>query len=218
MRTSKTSTESHRFPSAAAPTPTLTSIRLLWHQCRITTVLCLLAILAHVSPTLTLALQLDFAAVSNGQWWRIWTGHLTHYGGQHLLWDLLVFAVLGGACERQFQHKYFPALLLTAAGISAAIGLLCEDISIYRGLSGIDTGLFVWFVGDQLRQSFAGRDEVLVALWIVMVTLLLGKLYFEAQTGSLLFVDATSFTPLVESHVVGAGIGVTCFGTIRGFG
>lgn len=210
-----TSTNSQSLPDAVAQTPTLTSIGLLWRQYRVTTILSLLAILAHVSPTLTVAMQLDFAAVSNGQWWRIWTGHLTHYGGQHLFWDLLVFAVLGGACERQFPRKFLPALFLTAAGISAAIGLLCDDITVYRGLSGIDTGLFVWFVSDQFRQSFAGRDEVLIALWILMVILLVGKLCFEAQTGGLLFVDAKLFTPLVESHIVGAGIGVTCFGTMR---
>ena len=97
-------------------------------------------------------------------------------------------------------------------GISTTIGLLCEDVSVYRGLSGLDTGLFVWFIVDQSRQSFLGRDRVAAMVWLAPGVGLIGKLLYEATTGQTLFVDATTFTPVVESHLAGAATGLICGG------
>lgn len=188
---------------------------LAWRDYRLTATLVIFTLLVHFSPWLSDQLQLDFAAVAHGQWWRIWTGHLTHYTDQHLFWDLLVFAVLCAACERQWPRLIFPALLLTAAGISASLAWWCNDLSIYRGLSGIDTALFVWFIGAQLCQAVLEKDGFASAGWSVLTLLLCGKLIFEAQTGQMMFVDAHSFTPLVEAHLVGVCIGATYSGMTR---
>jgi rhomboid family GlyGly-CTERM serine protease len=182
----------------------------LWRNYRTTIIVSLLALLAYANPALTQSLQLDFSAVTSGQWWRIWTGHLTHYDGQHLFWDLLMFAVLGAACERQHPRLFAAAIALMIAGISTAIGFVCEDVSVYRGLSSLDTALFVWFITDQVRQSILGRDPVAAFLWLAPGVGLIGKLLYEATTGQTLFVDATNFTPLVESHLAGVVMGLLC--------
>ncbi|WP_182869202.1 rhombosortase [Rhodopirellula sp. JC639] len=174
---------------------------------RVTLVVSAIAILASVVPGLAAALQLDFASVAEGQWWRFLSGHLTHYDSQHLFWDVLMFVVLGAVCERQHPKLFGVALLVMALGISAAVALMCKDVSGYRGLSGIDTGLFVWFIGDQFRHSLAGRDRMFVAFWTAMATLLVGKLLYESVTGEVLFVDADGFKPLIESHLAGAVFG-----------
>ncbi|WP_068141380.1 rhombosortase [Roseimaritima ulvae] len=165
------------------------------------------ALLAFASPTLTAWLQLDFAAVADGQWWRIITGHMTHFGGHHLFWDLLMFVVLSAACERQHRRHFGIATLLMMAGISLAIRFFCDDIAVYRGLSGLDTGLFVWFVSDQCRQSLRQCDRLATLLWLAPLIGLVGKLLFEAITGQTLFVDSSTFEPLVEAHLAGAAIG-----------
>jgi rhomboid family GlyGly-CTERM serine protease len=170
----------------------------------------LVALLAYVFPTMSQWLQLDFDAVARGQWWRIWTGHLTHYDGGHLFWDLLMFATLGAVCERRHPSLFLPAILLIVAVISVSIGLFCDGITLYRGLSGLDTGLFVWFVGDQCRECSFRGERVFAMLWLMPVVGLIGKLIFEATTGQTLFVDSTAFTPLVESHIAGATIGLMC--------
>ena len=184
-----------------------------WRNYRATIIVSVVVVLAYVFPTMSQWLQLDFDAVAQGQWWRIWTGHLTHYDGGHLFWDLLMFATLGAACERRHPSLFLPAILLIVAVISASIGLLCDGISSYRGLSGLDTGLFVWFVGDQCRQCCFRRERFAAMLWLMPVVGLIGKLLFEATTGQTLFVDSTAFTPLVESHIAGATIGLMCIGT-----
>ena len=184
----------------------------LWRHHAVTFVLSLIALLAYAVPPLTQWLQLDFAAVGGGQWWRIWTGHLTHYDGQHLFWDLLMFAVLGAACERKHPRLFAPLIALMSVAISGAIACWCPEISVYRGLSGLDTGLFVWFIADQCHEAWLARDRKLAALWLMPGFALVGKLLFEATTGQILFVDAQAFTPLVESHLAGAALGLICSG------
>ena len=180
----------------------------MWcNQHLVTTVISAIAILAYVVPNLAVGLQLDFASVAAGQWWRLLTGHLTHYGGQLLFWDLLMFVVLGIACERRHPRLFGILIIVMALGISTALIFVCRDVSGYRGLSGIDTGLFVWFIGDQIRQSLAGRDRMFAFFWTATGTLLVGKLLFEYVTGDVLFVDADGFKPLVESNLVGAAFG-----------
>lgn len=182
----------------------------------VTILVSLVAVVAWATPSLSLWLELDYGLVASGQWWRIWTGHLTHYDGNHLFWDLLMFAVLGAACERQHPRLFAPAVAVIVAGISLAIGLCCEQVSVYRGLSGVDTGLFVWLVADQVRQCLADRDVLAAVSWLLAVAGLIGKLVFEAATGQTLFVDSSTFDPLVESHLAGAAIGFLCSGIARG--
>ncbi|TWU38200.1 rhombosortase [Novipirellula artificiosorum] len=174
----------------------------------VTTIVSAIAILASLFPSLADGLQLDFARVADGQWWRLLSGHLTHFGSQHLFWDLLMFVVLGAACERQHPRLFPVSLIVMALGISVAVTFACKDVSGYRGLSGIDTGLFVWFIGDQIRQSLSDCDRMFAGFWTTAATLLVGKLLFEFVTGDVLFVDADGFKPLIESHLVGAAFGV----------
>lgn len=176
----------------------------------VTITVSVIALLAWAIPTLTQFLQLDFNSVADGQWWRIWTGHLTHYDGNHLFWDLLMFVMLAGACEHRHPRYFAPAIAVMIAVISASIAGLCDQVSIYRGLSGIDTGLFVWFVADQCRDCWRVRDRVSATLWLSLTMGLIGKLLYEITTGEILFVEATGFTPLVESHLAGATIGLIC--------
>ncbi len=178
-----------------------------WYRSRITLGVAGIALLTLYSPTLTSWLQLDVNAVQDGQWWRVLTGHVTHFGGEHLFWDLAMFVGLGLMCESAFPRRFAPGLLLLALGISFTVLIGCEDISQYRGLSGIDTGLFAWYVGEQIRQSREDGDWGLTTAWITAACLLVGKLFYEWFSGNVIFVNASEFSPLVESHLAGTAIG-----------
>ncbi len=168
------------------------------------------AILAFVIPEMATALQVDFDAIATGQWWRIFTGHVTHFDASHLFWDWVVFVVLGAVCEIR-HRRFFPfAMGVMAAGITVSIAAGCPQIDTYRGLSGIDTGLFVWFVIDQGLASWRANDRMVSALWMIPAIGLVGKSLFEFQTGQTMFVDSSSFQPLVESHLAGAAFGAAC--------
>ncbi len=186
-----------------------------WRDIRFTMIVSVLAILAYAVPSLSQAMELDFMAVAAGQWWRMWTGHLTHYDGQHLFWDLLMFVVLGAACERNHRRGFAPAVISVVFVMSVAISLLCPEIVVYRGLSGLDTGLFVWFIGDQCRRCWREDDRFVAMMWLVPCVGLTAKLLFEATSGQTLFVNASNFTPLVETHLAGAALGFACCVTMR---
>ncbi|MCC9654513.1 rhombosortase [Rhodopirellula halodulae] len=178
----------------------------------LTMILATIAIAAFAVPDFASFLQLDYVACRSGQWWRLMTGHLAHFGLGHLFWDLLMFVVLGAACERR-HSKLFPIAVAAMALVISGTLLICrQDVTSYRGLSGIDTGLFAWFVLDQIRLAFSNRDRSSATIWSIGGCLLVGKLCYELFTGEILFVDANGFTPLVESHVCGAVVGATFAG------
>ena len=180
-----------------------------WKLNKVTTVIAATTVMVFMFPGLTAVLQLDFNSIVQGQWWRLLTGHLTHYDGQHLFWDLLMFVVLGVVCERQYRKLFAPALVLMATVVSVTVFLSCHGISEYRGLSGIDTGLFAWLIIGQLRASLTARDRYFSAFWTACGLSLIGKLFFEMLTGDVLFVQTQGFEPMLESHLAGAAVGVT---------
>lgn len=170
---------------------------------KVTAIVTLVVVAIQFSESWITRSQFEFARVVEGEIWRIWTGHLTHFGWNHLFWDLLMFVVLGIVCERKFKERYLPGLILMMGLITGAVVCLRQDIVIYRGLSGIDTGLFAWIATDSIRQAWKERDRIGVLLWGVPVAGLLAKLGFEWNTGTVLFVDADHFVPLVEAHLAG---------------
>src|SRR5262245_41482469 len=88
------------------------------------------------------ALSFDRAAVANGEPWRLFTGHLTHWNWDHLVWDVLMFAVLGVLIESRSRAAFARVLFVSTAAISAAVWFFSANVTEYRGLSGIDSGLF----------------------------------------------------------------------------
>ncbi|MEZ6088660.1 MAG: rhombosortase [Pirellulaceae bacterium] len=162
-----------------------------------------LSILAFASPSINATLQLDFARVAEGQWWRMLTGHATHFGASHLFWDLLMFVILGTICEWRHPRTFAISLATMATVISLAIHFACPDIDIYRGLSGLDTGLFAWLLVDEVAYAWKRRDRNWLAACVAAGVILTGKLVFEAVTGQTLFVASGDFRPLVESHLAG---------------
>ena len=174
----------------------------------VTIFITIVSLVVACSTSLSFGLQLDYERVARGQWWRLATGHVTHWGFSHLFWDVCMFAALSAICERRHRRWYAPVTLASLLFISAAIAITCPTITTYRGLSGIDTGLFVWFVVDQVKISLRQGDKLIAWISALAVIALLGKLIFEATTGGTLFVDSTTFIPLVESHLAGAAFGL----------
>ena len=164
-------------------------------------------VLAAIFPTLTNLWQLNFKALGQGHWWRLWTGHVTHYDGSHLFWDLLMFVALSTAIERRHARGLATALFTMMPIVGLVVRWTCPDIVVYRGLSGLDTGLFVWFVADQIRDAFRDTRRMTMWLWSATLIGLIGKLAYEAWTGDTVFVDSSGFQPLVQSHLAGAVCG-----------
>lgn len=168
-----------------------------------------LAVAASLLPTAFDWLSYDRAAITAGEAWRLVTGHFTHWNTDHLLWDAVMFVVLGAAVERASRGGLATTLVIASAAISATLWTFAPEVSQYRGLSGLDSALF-GFVAPQLfyealQMKRRGMQWLLALLSIGFA----GKIAYEMATGQTVFVDsaAAAFTPLPVVHVVGAVVG-----------
>ena len=173
------------------------------------------AIAIAALPEAAALLQYDRAALRAGELWRLATGHLTHWNFDHLFWDAIALLLLGAYCELRDRRMYARCLAVGAAMISVGLILLRPDVQLYRGLSGLDSALFVlaaWHYGSDARRS-GDRTGFRAALGAVVA--FLGKIAYESLTGRTLFVDAAAgcFEPLPLSHLLGAAAAVVVAAT-----
>ena len=164
------------------------------------------ACLVYFWPNADSWLEYDRAAVAGGQFWRVVTCHLTHFSADHLFWDAVAFAVLSVVCELRWPRAWAACLVLAALTIPPVVLAVQPEIAAYRGLSGLDSALFV-LLGIQLcRESLRQGRSLRAGLAAAALTLLIAKIGFEVLSGSTLFVDARAagFVPVPLAHGVGA--------------
>jgi rhomboid family GlyGly-CTERM serine protease len=96
---------------------------------------CLL--LACLPESAAAALDWERGAIFAGQWWRLWTGHLVHFGLQHALFDAIVLYAGASLLEREIgTPRLLRQLLLAAPLISLAL-FAVPDLITYRGASAL---------------------------------------------------------------------------------
>ncbi len=177
----------------------------------VTLVISACTLLLACSPEMSQQLQFNREAVAPGQLWQIFTGHLTHWGWNHLVWDLAVFAVLGALCESLHRVRYLICLAVSAILIPLGICLFSPELNTYRGLSGIDTGLFAMLSGYLLFEKWSAREWAWVAILAISQLGLGLKFAFEIASKQTLFVDcvAANFQPVPLAHAIGACVGIS---------
>jgi rhomboid family GlyGly-CTERM serine protease len=168
-----------------------------------------LSLIAFSIPGLASLLQFDAQEVARGQWWRVITGHWTHYSLSHLFWDLSVFAVLGVLSETRDRWATWFTLAFSSLLIPL-VSVQLSEVEVYRGLSGLDTGLFAYLAGSWLIGSLRQRDWMVGLLFGSLIVGMVGKITWEALGNGSLFVDVagSGFTPVPLAHFVGALIGM----------
>lgn len=171
----------------------------------------LLGVFAVVASFLPVTdwLQYDRAAIVAGQWWRVLSGHFTHWSFDHLAWDVAAFVVLAALNERRDRRQFLACTILTAVAVSAGVWLARPDMTFYRGLSGIDSGLFVLLTAGFLRDARRQGDRLVTFATVAALAGFGAKTLWEIAAGSTVFVrDAAGFEPLPLAHVIGGTIGL----------
>jgi rhomboid family GlyGly-CTERM serine protease len=179
--------------------------------------LTLAALALHSIPDIPEALQLERGALAAGEFHRIFTCHLTHSSLDHLLWDAIAFLALGVLVETSSRPRFLACLAASAVAIPLAVMALEPEIHVYRGLSGIDSALFVLAGVTILRDRLASGDRVLAAGIAVAFLGFAAKIAYEHLTGSTFFVDSPSsgMVPVPAAHVIGAIVGAAVSGPCR---
>ena len=167
-----------------------------------------LAVVIHFIPALGNVLQFDRASVAHGQVWRFFTAHLTHFGEDHLRWDLLAFVMLGAIAERISRSAFFLTVSVSAAAITVAVWLAQPQFSTYRGLSGIDSAVFGFVIADLLAVGLRERHGFSIAVGGLALAGFAAKCTYELATGETVFVEAGgAFASVPLAHLLGMAVG-----------
>lgn len=175
----------------------------------ITVSLGVLALALWLIPGANAVLQLERTAIAAGEFWRLITGHLTHWTASHLGWDLAAFALLGTLIERRSRRLLVATLATSALAISAAVWFFEPDLATYRGLSGVDSALFATWAMLVVRQAIHAHRRR-TALWIGIASVgFAAKTVVESLADATVFVAAHPlFVPVPLAHVAGAVAGL----------
>lgn len=137
----------------------------------------LVAVIIQSLPDLRTSLLYDRTALADGQFWRIWTGHLVHFGWPHLAVDAGLLAILGWFVER--SHPAFTrwSLVLMPAFISAAIWWFDPTMQRYGGLSAVNLGLLLYLAAQGWRRDWTDW------FWPAVIAVYVGELALEYYRG-----------------------------------
>ena len=112
-----------------------------------------LTLIVASQPALAPTLLYERAAIFRGEYWRLWTGHLVHFGPSHLFWNLLVFALASIWAERLAPGRTRILLAVAPAAIGLALLALDPALATYGGLSGLAAAALAFLAFTQLAQN-----------------------------------------------------------------
>jgi len=152
------------------------------------------------SPGLAEMLVYDRQAVLGGQVWRLATAPLVHFSLSHAGWNLLAFVAAGWLTEANGYR--FPGLLCGATAVCSGLAflLLMPEMARCGGLSGVATGMVVYFCLCRAAAQRANRF-----LWLGIPVVVAIKIAAELVAGHSLFVRAAAepFRVVPLAHVAG---------------
>lgn len=158
-----------------------------------------LAVLVHFMPGAIL-LAYDRAAILQGEWWRLITGHWVHFSAQHFLYDTAAFGIIGTLLENRGRKLFAWLCLSTIVTTSLAMLVFEPHLQLCGGLSGLATAAFV-------SLALEGLEEQGMQCWISGSALVFCavKLLFELVAGKFLVLQThDSFVPVPSNHIAGA--------------
>ncbi|MFC6634731.1 rhombosortase [Microbulbifer taiwanensis] len=140
----------------------------------------------------------DRAALGEGQWWRLLSGHLVHTNAMHLLLNGGAVAALW-LLHGQFYRVpvYLGLVALLSLVISLGLWAWFPDVALYGGLSGVLHGLFCWGACRDMAQRRLSGALLLAGCW--------GKVAWELFAGpSAATAELIEAEVAVSSHLLGA--------------
>lgn len=173
----------------------------------LTAIIAVIAVTAFLIPASAEWLGIALTNPQQIQWYQLFGCHLLHWSAEHLFWDLMMFGILGGCCERWWPKSGYLTLLISALLIPLVVRVGQPEISSYRGLSGIDTALFSLLATRRGIESLRQSEWMETILFATLLTSLVVKVAYEFLSGDLWFVSEVNFVPLPLAHLVGGVVG-----------
>jgi rhomboid family GlyGly-CTERM serine protease len=135
-------------------------------------IIAILSIIAFASEvfigeTITDTLVYQRELITQGEVWRLFTGHLLHTNGFHLLLNLAALIMLWALHGRFYSIKNYTALfLLCASSTSMGIYYNTPELTQYVGLSGVLHGIFVFGAIMDIYNKDKTGYLLFIGVWI----------------------------------------------------
>ena len=143
-------------------------------------------------------------AITQGQWWRLFTGHFFHTNGFHLLLNLAALALLFGLHGKFYNIKNYTALFLSSALItSGGIYHFSPQLQQYVGLSGVLHGVFIWGALMDIKN----KDKTGYLLFIAVCLKIAHEQIYGASGDLASLIEANV---AIDAHLWGALGGLCC--------
>lgn len=154
-------------------------------------------------------------AVAAGELWRLWTGHLVHFGWPHFFADTGLLLILGIFLEEKHRVFSWTALLLMPLFVSACLFWLDPAMTRYGGLSALDLGLLLYLVCQGWRRDWTDW------FWPAVLVIYAGEIAFEilqgGTGGGLIRFDEPGIKVATSAHLAAAAYALVAFALARNF-
>lgn len=136
------------------------------------------------------ALMFSLPEIMEGQWWRLFTPAIVHFGILHIVFNLLWLKSLGSIIEFTRGKVFFIALVLASALFSNILQFWFKG-PLFGGMSGVVYALlgFLWMVKEfnsNEQFSLPKQDVWMMIGWFILcLTGLLGPIANFAHAGGL---------------------------------
>ena len=168
-------------------------------------------ILVAVSPLVTGMLQFDRQAINDGQLWRLFTGHYTHWNWDHLIWDALALIIGGLICLRISRAHTFIMLIASPLALSGFMIVFHPEVDLYRGLSGLGCTLAAYATLHFLTTTHHEKNWKGFLFFTSILLAFLVKTFFEQVVGMSFFVHTDAFVTMPTIHCAGAFVGMIVY-------
>jgi rhomboid family GlyGly-CTERM serine protease len=135
------------------------------------------ALVIQMNPAWRAGLIYDRGMVGQGEIWRVWTGHLVHFGWGHFVADAGLLFILGWLLESKYPLFSWLALALMPAFISATLYWLDPDMVRYGGLSAVNLGMLLYLAAQGWQRNWTDW------FWPAVLAIYVGEVIFEAVQG-----------------------------------
>lgn len=148
-------------------------------------------------------------AVLQGQFWRLFSGHLAHLGWSHLWLNIgglvLIWTLVGNCFTTQ---RWVIIIAGSALGIDLGLLIFNPELAWYVGLSGILHGMFV---AGAIAEARDGKRSSYALLILVAA-----KLIWEQMAGPLPGSEATAGgAVIIDAHLYGGLCGMLLGGLLK---
>jgi rhomboid family GlyGly-CTERM serine protease len=155
----------------------------------------------------------DRSAIGSGEIWRLWTGHLVHFGWPHFIADAGLLAILGHALGR--THACFSRLAFAVMPLFISLCLYVFEPAMqrYAGLSALDLGMLLYLAGRGWQRNW--RDWFWPAILAIYVIELGLEITRGGEGGGMIRFDDPSVRVATGAHLAGAAYAVAAWVVAR---